>query len=668
MEALVANYRLAANVIRGLAMDAVQRAQSGHPGMPMGMADLAVAIWLRHLRYDAGDPAWRGRDRFVLSAGHGSMLLYSLLHLAGFDLSLDDLRAFRQLGSRTPGHPEVGVTPGVETTTGPLGQGFANGVGMALAARMEAARFDCPLADRHRIVAIVSDGDLMEGVASEAASLAGHLALSNLVYFYDANRITIDGSTSLSFSEDVGRRFQAYGWRVLEAADPYDPERLLPVLDRAFGTDADRPTLVVCRGHIGYGSPHKQDHASSHGAPLGTDEVRATKLALGLPADEEFHVPDEVRAMFAEAAAEKAAHVASWRAAESAWRAGHPDRAAARDAFLARTAPDDLLQQLCESIAGKDGATRSLSGKLVQTAAALLPGLVGGSADLEGSCKTRIEASGAVARGAFTHRNIHFGVREHAMGAILNGMALHGGFLPMGSTFLVFADYCRPAIRLAALMGARSTFVFSHDSLYVGEDGPTHQPVEQCASLRLIPGLHVFRPADGPEVAAAWTHALTRHGGPTAILLTRQNLPLLQRPGDFTTDRLLHGGHVVREVAGRDAAATLVATGSEVHIAVAAAELLDAEGLALRVVSMPCLEVFLDQPRRIREAVLPPGVPVVALELGRPESWCVLTGGLDRVIGLSRFGRSAPWEELQEDFGFTAEAVAEQVRGSLAVP
>ncbi|MCC6781919.1 MAG: transketolase [Planctomycetes bacterium] len=653
-----AELRRAANVVRGLAIDAVQAANSGHPGLPMGMADLAVALWLEHLRFAPKDPAWPGRDRFVLSAGHGSMLLYALLHLAGYELPLDELKRFRQLHGKTPGHPEHGLTPGVETSTGPLGQGFANGVGMALAARMEAARYGCPLLDAHRVVGIVSDGDLMEGVAHEAASLAGHWRLSNLVYLYDDNRITIDGSTSLCFSEDVEGRFAALGWRVLTLDDGHDQTKLRAALREAFAA-SDRPTLLICRTQIGYGSPNKAGKSSVHGSPLGADELAKTKAALGLPA-ESFWIPDDVRALFARAAQRGEARAAAWRSAFEAWRSTDALRAAEQRRFATRDVPADLLERLVAALGDAAGATRALSGKVLQTAAELVPSLVTGAADLDGSTKTKLLASGAVQAGAYGHRNLHFGVREHAMGAIQNGMALHGGFLPVGSTFLVFADYMRPPLRLAALMGLPSIFVFSHDSIMVGEDGPTHQPIEQITTLRVIPHLHVLRPADGIEVAAAWTHALARRDGPTAILLTRQDLPRLARPADFVPRDVLRGGYVVRETSR--ARATLIATGSEVALAVAASELLSRDGFELRVVSMPSIKLFSNQAKAWREKVLPPGLPVLAIELGRPEHWVMLTGSLERVIGVERFGLSAPAEKLAEEFGFTPEAVAEQVR------
>ncbi len=662
MTASESELRLAAHVVRGLAIDAVQRARSGHPGMPMGMADVAVALWIDHLRFVPENPDWAGRDRFVLSAGHGSMLLYALLHLAGYDLPLDELRAFRQLHSKTPGHPEVGITPGVETSTGPLGQGFGNGVGMALAARMEAARFGAPHLGAHRVFAIVSDGDLMEGVSAEAASLAGHLKLYNLVYLYDDNRITIDGNTSITFTEDVGRRFEAYGWRVLELEEAHDLASIRAVLAAATSSDG-RPTLVRCHTTIGYGSPGKANTPGVHGAPLGADELRATKAALGLP-DEDFWVPDEVRSLFAAAAERGRTRARAFADAVATWRQADPERAALHDRFVARTVPDDLLEQLV--LAAGDApaaATRALSGKVIQKAAALVPSLVGGSADLDASCKTNIGGSSLVTAEDARGRNIAFGIREHAMGSILNGMALHDGFLPMGSTFLVFVDYMRPAVRLAALMGLPVTYVFTHDSVMVGEDGPTHQPVEQAVSLRIIPHLHVFRPADGAEVAAAWTHALTRRVGPTALLLTRQDLPKLERPAGCHARDALRGGYVVRDVEAPEG--VVVASGSEVSLAVAAAETLAVEGRRLRVVSMPCIKLFLDQERAWREKVLPPGLPVYAIELGRPEHWCILTGRLDRVIGLERFGASAPAEVLAEEFGFTPATVAEQLRAML---
>lgn len=654
----LADIQLAANVIRGLSMDAVQQADSGHPGMPMGCADLAATLWLRTLRFSPEDPGWLGRDRFVLSAGHGSMLVYSLLHLAGFDLSLDDLRAFRQWGSKTPGHPEFGHTAGVETTTGPLGQGFANGVGLALGAKMTAARFGTELLAT-RVFGIVSDGDLMEGISSEAASLAGHLGLDNLVYLYDDNSITIDGRTDIAFSEDVPRRFEGFGWHVT-TVDGHDCEAVHAAIEAAVAVTG-KPALIACKTTIGKGSPNKQDSSGAHGAPLGADEIKLTKQALGLP-DEAFWVPDEVRAQFRAVADHNEAQRAQWNTDFAAWQTSAPDAAAAFADFHERKVPANLFEQLAAAVDGEAAATRALSGKVIQAAAELVPSMVGGSADLDASCKTAIKASGMVSRTDFAQRNIAFGIREHAMAAILNGLALHGGYLPLGSTFLVFADYNRPSIRLAALMGLPVTFVFTHDSLMVGEDGPTHQPVEQAAALRLIPNLHVFRPADGFEVAAAWSHALQRRDGPTALLLTRQNLPLLDHAKDTAVTR---GAHLVHSPAG-DPTGVVLASGSEVATAIAAAELLADKGIALRVVSVPCIEVFQAQDQAFRDGLVPPDLPCYAVEMGRPESWCAFTGSLDRVIGVSRFGASAPAAVVAEQYGFTPAAVADRLHAMVS--
>jgi transketolase len=647
--------RLTANTVRGLAMDAVQKANSGHPGMPMGMADVAAVLWLEHLRWVPDDPSWPGRDRFVLSAGHGSMLLYSLLHLCGYDLPMAELRRFRQLHSHTPGHPEVGDTPGVETTTGPLGQGFANGVGLALAGRMAAARFAHPgLAGR--VFAIVSDGDLMEGISAEAASLAGHLGLSDLVYLYDDNRITIEGETSLAFSEDVGARFTALGWHT-EHADGHDFDSVRKALAGALA-QSDQPSLIVCRTHIAQGSPNKVDTAEAHGAPLGADEIALAKQALGLPA-RDFWVPDEVKAAFAARAQANAKTRDAWLAAHRDWERADSMRAETYRRFRERVVPTDLLDQLLAAAGNAAGATRAHSGKIIQKAAELVPSLITGSADLDPSTKTRIKSSPSIRRGEYAGRNLHFGIREHAMGGMLNGLALYGGFLPAGSTFLVFSDYMRPSVRLAALMRLPVGFVYTHDSLMVGEDGPTHQPVEQLAALRLIPNLHVFRPADAPETAAAWTHALRRRTGPVALALTRQNLPALSRPVDFDNADLLRGGYVLRDAPSPQA--VVVATGAEVGLAVAAADLLAGDH-ELRIVSMPCLELFLEQDPDYCQGVLPDDVPVFVIEMGRPEPWCALTGSLERVIGLNRFGASAPAEDLAAHVGFAPEPIAKRLR------
>ncbi len=640
-----------ANTIRGLAMDGVQQANSGHPGMPMGMADVASVLWTEHLRYSVADPLWPGRDRFVLSAGHGSMLQYAMIHLAGFDLPIEELKNFRQLHSKTPGHPEVGETVGVEITTGPLGSGFASGVGMALGARMEAARFENPHYE-NRVVGIVSDGDLMEGVSNEAASIAGHLGLANLVYFYDDNQITIEGSTDLAFSEDIPARFTALGWRVLKT-DGHDFEQISKTMAEAFAV-CDRPTLVVCKTHIGFGSPNRQDTAGVHGAPLGEEELAATKAALGLPPDS-FHVSDPVRAVFAERAAYNENQRQEWLAAVQAHNNSNATMAEAHQDFRDRHIPEGLLEELIAAGGTDKAATRALSGKVIQRAAELVPSLVGGSADLDPSCKTRIQASSSVTKQDFTGRNLHFGVREHAMGAILNGLALHGGFLPMGSTFLVFTDYMRPSLRLGAIMKLPVGFIYTHDSLMVGEDGPTHQPVEQITAIRIIPNIHVWRPADGAEVGAAWHATLTRRSGPTAMCLTRQSLPSIDRAASTTSQDLASGGYLVHD--SDTAVATLIATGSEVSIALEAAETLAAQGKPIRVVSMPCIERFLENGASYRRSILG-DLPIYAVEMGCPEIWCQFTGQLDRVFGLSGFGASGPAADVAQHFGFTGPQLA----------
>jgi transketolase len=650
--------QLTANIIRGLSMDAVQKADSGHPGMPMGMADVATVLWTEFLRWSPQDPQWPGRDRFVLSGGHGSMLLYSLLHLAGFPVTIDDLKQFRQLHGKTPGHPEYGDTVGVETTTGPLGQGFANAVGMAIAAQMEAARFHNPLL-LSRVFVTVGDGDLMEGISYEAASLAGHLQLGNLVCLFDDNTITIEGHTDLATSEDMRARFESQGWQV-QSVDGHDPDQVRKALQSATGT-GHKPQLICCKTTIGKGSPNKADTHEVHGAPLGKDEVAATKQALGLPA-EEFFVDPKARAVFQRAAAKNEKERLSWQAAMQGWEAKAPAEAKAWQAFRARTLPKDLLEQLVAAAGAEPAATRALSGNVIQKLAELVPGFTSGSADLDPSTKTRIKKGGSFTAADRTGRTLHFGIREHAMGGVLNGLTLHSGFLPAGSTFLVFADYMRTPMRLAALMKIPATFVFTHDSLMVGEDGPTHQPVEHLATLRAIPNLHVVRPADGAETAAAWTHAMSRRDGPVVLALTRQNLPKLPHAAGWNARDALRGGYVLVDTPG--AKATLVATGAEVSLAVEAATLLGTQGTPVRVVSMPCLELFLAQDAGYQKQVLG-GAAVFALEMGRPEWWCQLTGRLDRCIGQSTFGASAPAKKVAEHYGFTAANVAARVKAAL---
>jgi len=649
---------LVANTIRGLAMDAVQKADSGHPGMPMGMADVAAVLWTQFLKWTPQDPNWAGRDRFVLSGGHGSMLIYSLLHLGGFPVSMDDLKQFRQLHSKTPGHPEFGETVGVETTTGPLGQGFANAVGMAIASQMEAARFQNPLL-LSRVFVTVGDGDLMEGISYEAACLAGHLKLGNLVCLFDDNGITIEGHTDLATSEDIGARFAAQGWSV-QSVDGHDHDQIKKALQCATAA-TDKPQLICCKTTIGKGSPNKANTHEVHGAPLGKDEVAATKKALGMPADE-FFVDPAVKTLFQQAAARNEQLRLRWQGEMQGWEAKAPEQAKAWRAFRARTVPTDLVEQLAAVAGAEPAATRALSGNVIQKLAELVPGFVSGSADLDPSTKTRIKKSGSFTAKDRTGRTLHFGIREHAMGAILNGITLHSAFLPSGSTFLVFADYMRTPIRLASLMKIPSTFVFTHDSLMVGEDGPTHQPVEHLATLRVIPNLHVFRPADGAETAAAWTHAVSRRDGPVTLALTRQNLAKLPHAAGWSPREALRGGYVLVDTPG--AKVTIVATGAEVALAVETATLLGQKGTPTRVVSMPCVELFLAQDESYRKQVLGTAA-LFTLEMGRPEYWCQFTGRLDRCIGQTSFGASAPAKLVAEHFGFTAAKVADRVLKAL---
>jgi transketolase len=653
----------AINAIRVLAMDAVERANSGHPGLPMGAAAMAYVLWMRHMRYNPRNPRWANRDRFVLSAGHGSMLLYSLLYLTGYDLSLDDLRNFRQWGSRTPGHPEYGLTPGVETTTGPLGQGFGNGVGMAIAERMLAARFnrpDFPIVD-HYVYAIVSDGDLMEGVASEAASLAGHLGLGKLIYLYDDNRITIDGPTSLAFTEDVERRFTAYGWHV-QRVDGND----LPAVDAAIvaaKAETERPSLIIARTHIAYGAPTKQDTAAAHGAPLGADEVRRAKERLGCPPDLEFYVPDDVLAHFREAQARGAQWEAAWAERFAAYAVAYPDLAAEWHRRHDRTLPDGWSDDLPQFAPQESLATRVASGRTLNALAARLPELVGGSADLATSTETVLKGMGAFARDCASGRNLYFGVREHAMGAVLNGISLHGGFRPFGGTFLVFSDYMRPTIRLAALMEQPVIYVFTHDSIGLGEDGPTHQPVEHLAALRAVPNLLVIRPADANETVEAWKVALERTHGPTALILSRQKLPVLDRERFAPASWLRHGAYILAEAEGGTPDVILLASGSEVQTALGARDLLAAEGIRARVVSVPSWELFEQQPASYRELVLPRAVRArVSVEAASPLGWCRYVGDAGVALGLTHYGASAPFERIMAEFGFTPEHVAATAR------
>jgi transketolase len=653
-----------ANTIRFLSVDAVEKAKSGHPGLPMGAADVAFVLWSRFLRYDPTAPDWADRDRFVLSAGHGCMLLYSLLHLAGYDLSMADLQAFRQWGSKTPGHPEFGHTVGVEATTGPLGQGLANGIGMALAGKMLATRFNDadfqPVA--HRVFVLASDGDLMEGISSEASSLAGHLGLGNLIVLYDDNGISLDGKTSLSFSEDVPARYAAYGWHV-QSVDGHDHDQVSQAIEAAIA-DRARPSLVACKTHIGYGAPHKQDSAEAHGSPLGADEAKAAKGALGWPVEPAFYVPDDVRDFFRARAAEGAALRTGWEQRFASWAHDHPVKSAQWDAIWTRAVPDDLMAQLLAAAPAEAAATREHGRAVLQKAAELVPGLAGGAADLVSSTFTVIKGGGDVGPGSFDGRNLHFGVREHAMGAIVNGFAYHGAFRPFGSTFLVFADYMRGAIRVAALSKLPVIFVFTHDSIFVGEDGPTHEPIEQIASLRLIPNLHVWRPADGVETALAWGMALERRDGPSALILSRQKLPAIERHLRIGERELRRGGYLV---AGDDTPrAILAATGSELHLAVGAREAFAKRDVKLNVVSIPCAELLHAQDPAYYRDLFPEGVPVATIEAGRTDLWRGLAGPRGLTIGIDRYGASAPGSVNGEEFGFTVAAVTAKIEAWLA--
>lgn len=655
----------AANTIRGLAMDGVQKASSGHPGMPMGMADVAAVLYLKHLKHCPDRPDWPDRDRFVLSAGHGSMLLYSVLHLSGYDLPMEELQAFRQWGSRTPGHPEFMQTPGVETTTGPLGQGCGNAVGMALAERMLAARFNTPLFDAvdHYTYVLASDGDLMEGVSHEAFALAGHLRLSRLIVFYDCNGITIEGSTRLAYSDDVRKRFQGYHWDVLEI-DAHDPEQIDKAIRRAKRRK-ERPTLVICRSHIGYGSPAKQDTAAAHGEPLGAEEVAAAKQTLGLPADTPFHVSDRVRDLFAarRAALKRKAH--AWQRRFQDAMSRQPQIHEQWTRCMQNVLPENL-EEFLPVFSDKPLATRAASGKVIQALAQAVPQLVGGSADLAPSTKTLIEGAADVGAADYGGRNLRFGVREHGMAAILNGMALHGGWRPFGATFFVFLDYCRPSVRLAALMQLPVVYVFTHDSFYVGEDGPTHQPIEHLASLRCMPNIAVLRPCDASETAAAWIAALRRLAGPTVLALSRQNLPVLDRRVYPPASRLARGAYVLWQSAQGVPDLILAASGSEVHLALAAARELNGE-CNVRVVSMPSWELFEEQSPAYRDEVFPAGCTRrLAIEAGSSMGWERYTGAGDRVIGMRRFGASGPCEILAGKFGFDCETVVRTARALLA--
>ena len=653
--------QLAVTTIRTLSMDAVEQAKSGHPGAPMGLAPVAYVLYSKFLKHDPENPVWPDRDRFVLSCGHASMLLYSVLHLMGYDLEMDDIKNFRQWGSKTPGHPEVEVVPGAEMTTGPLGQGVATSVGMALAEAHLAATFNRAnhTVIDHRTWVLCSDGDLMEGVSSEAASLAGHLKLGKLVWIWDDNRITIEGGTEIAVSDNIPARFVAHGWRVLEVEDANDLEAVAGAFDQAAAGDG-RPTLIRVRSHIAFGAPSKQDTPGAHGAPLGADEVRATKAAYGWPEEETFLVPPEVRERCREAVQRGAEARRVWAAAAEAWAAAEPEFAAEWQRRLDRKLPEGWTSSLPIFEDDAKIATRGASGTVLNAIAEKLPELVGGSADLAPSNKTLIADGGDLQATSLGNRNLRFGIREHAMGAVLNGMALHGGMRPFGGTFLVFADYMRPAIRLAALMDQPVIYVFTHDSVWVGEDGPTHQPVEHLLALRAIPGLAVVRPADANETAAAWTVALERKNGPTALLLSRQGLPVLKGAREIGSEGVARGAYILSDAKSGTPAVIVIATGGEVTLAVDAAAELAGRGIEARVVSMPSWELFAEQSEDYRRQVFPQAIPRLAVEAGVTLGWRDIVGDTGAVIGIDRFGASAPGAEVATRFGLTVEAVVKK--------
>lgn len=656
--------QVAVNTLRFLSIDEVEKAKSGHPGFPLGTAPLMYTVWDRFMNYNPKDPNWFNRDRFILSPGHGSALYYAMLHLAGYDVSIEQLKNFRQWGSITPGHPEYGVTPGVDASTGPLGHGFAMGVGFAIAETMLAAKYNKPGFEvvNHYTYGLTSDGDQMEGVASEAASLAGTLGLGKLIYLYDDNHITIEGDTEIAFREDVGKRFEAYGWQVLRVADSEDIDALENAIKEAKA-DTEHPSLIIVRTHIGYGSP-KQDNASCHGEPLGAEGVAKTKEAADWPVGQSFYVPVTVRKHFDDKLAACAEKQAAWEALLADYKVVYPElgkeleERIKGDVLVSRSDLEAVFNDI-EGI-----STREAGGEVLQKLSMQLPQLVGGSADLGPSNKTVMKTCGYYSKDDRTGRNIHFGVREHAMGKALNGIALHGGFIPFGGTFLVFADFMRPAVRMAALMGLRSIFVFTHDSIAVGEDGPTHQPVEHAMSLRVIPNLCVIRPADALETAMAWQTACLNQHKPTALLLSRQKLPVLHKYAAVIHNNAGKGAYVLDAGQG-EAKAVIIATGSEVHLALEAQAKLAEEGICVSVVSMPSWDMFEMQSEEYKKSVLPEGLPKVAVEAGVTLGWSRYTGSEDNVVGINKFGASAPGGTVMKEYGFTAENVAAKVKSLL---
>ncbi|MFC2014510.1 transketolase [Chloroflexota bacterium] len=654
---------LCINTIRFLAVDMVQKAKSGHPGAPMGMAPMALTLWDRFLKHNPDDPEWPDRDRFVLSAGHASALLYALLHLTGYDLSLDDIKQFRQWDSKTPGHPEYGIVPGVEATTGPLGQGFCNGVGMAIVERWLAAHYNRPdnqIID-HYTYSIVSDGDLQEGITAEAASLAGTLQLGKLIYLYDDNGISIEGSTSLTFTEDVARRFEAYDWQVIGQIDGTDIGSVSEAIKKAQAEN-NRPSLIICRTTIGFGSPNKAGKASAHGEPLGKEEVVLTKEALAWPHKDPFMVPEEVKSHLSGAREHGISRQREWQSRLEAYRKAYPEDAKSLESALSGNLPDGWDKDLADLFKSteKPIATREASGQVMNNIAPKVTGLIGGSADLGPSNKTVLKDGGDFSSEDYSARNFHFGIREHAMGAIANGMSLHGGVIPYTATFLTFYDYMRSPVRLSALMGIRAIYIFTHDSIAVGEDGPTHQPIEQVMGLRQVPNLVTFRPADATETAEAWKAALERSSGPTALVLSRQNLPVLDRSELPPASEVRRGAYILRE-ATASPDIIIIGTGSEVHIALEAGDMLQESGVKARIVSMPSWELFDAQPVEYRNKVLPPDIRArISIEAGTPLGWERYTGLDGITMGIARFGASAPGNTVYEKLGLTALHVKDE--------
>lgn len=651
--------KLAANTIRILAAEAIQKANSGHPGMPMGMADVATILWTEFLTHNPNQPKWIARDRFVLSGGHGSMLLYSLLHLSGYDVSIDDLKSFRQWGSRTPGHPEYGHLPGVETTTGPLGQGFGNSVGMAIASKMIAARFGDKLFGKNFIYTFCGDGDLMEGVSHETASLAGHLKLNNLIVFYDDNKITIEGHTHLAFSEDIQKRFESYGWQVLHT-DAYNHDEIRKAIINAQN-EKEKPSIIICKSTIGFGSPNKANTHEVHGSPLGKDELIATKKNLNWNYEEEFFVPEEVKKLYDERKNQLIEIYNSWQKEFSNWENENQESAKLLKKYFDNWLPENLEEELLNAVPKESNATRSLSSKVIQKIAQLVPNFIGGSADLAPSTNTLMNGFDSIAPGKFSGRNFHFGIREHGMGAIVNGIILYGGFKAFGATFFVFSDYMRPTIRLAALMKIPMINVFTHDSIFVGEDGPTHQPVEHLAVLRAIPNSVVIRPADGIETAVAWAYALRKIDGPVSLILTRQKIDSFERESDFNPHDVLKGAYIVSKEKSNKPDFIIAASGSEVPVAVAAKKLLEKE-FSIRVVSIPSKEIFESQSEEYKNEIIPNNIPLVIVEAATMNGWGDLFRQKLLLIGMNSFGASAPYQTLAEKFGFNGKSVAEKIK------